>query len=100
MGRLGKIAFSCICAVAMYTGVSDISKLICINKIDSMTQQDISRALKGARREQLVQAWGEPDYHLCGLYGDIFSINQGGKCLIVCYDTDGVVNKVKVDEGK
>ena len=99
MGRFKTIAFSCMCAAALYTGVSDVSKLLCISRIQQMTQEDISRALKGIHRQQLVQAWGEPDYHLCGHYGDIYNINSQGRRLVVCYDSADVVKKVIVDQG-
>ena len=87
MKRLTEIVFSCICSAAGYAGAENIPKFIGISRIERMSEENLSRALRGARREQLVDVWGEPDYHLSGLFGDIFSFGGGRKslCRQICH---------------
>lgn len=54
-------------------------------KIAAMTDQQAAEALAGTFREELQEAWGEPDGMLSGLYGDIYN-GPDGKQIVVYYD--------------
>lgn len=51
--------------------------------------------LQGYKNTQLMEVWGEPDGYLSGMWGDIWETNNT-YYLIVYYDSDGVVEYVKV----
>ena len=51
--------------------------------------------LQGYKNTQLMEVWGEPDSCLSGMWGDIWETNNT-YYLIVYYDSNGVVEYVKV----
>ena len=51
--------------------------------------------LQGYKYTQLIEVWGEPDSSLSGMWGDIWETNNT-YCLIVYYDSNGVVEHVTV----
>lgn len=54
-------------------------------EVAAMTDQAATKALAGASREALAEAWGEPDGMLSGLYGDIYEA-PGDLHITVYYD--------------
>lgn len=52
--------------------------------------------LEGKHREDVVQAWGEPDEMLSGLYGDVWELNAG-QLLVLYYDGEGRVTDLVID---
>ena len=51
--------------------------------------------LQGYKNTQLMEVWGEPDSFLSGMWGDIWETNNSYH-IIVYYDSNGVVEYVKV----
>lgn len=56
--------------------------------IDSETPEQ----LKGYKRDQLIEIWGEPDFSFSGMFGDGWHVFDGKDSVIVYYDS-----KVKVE---
>ena len=66
-------------------GCQGTQKVPAVEKLASMDDEKISEKLSGFTREELVNAWGEPDYDLFG-DGDLFMIGEEGDSLCVYYE--------------
>ena len=60
-----------------------------------MSEAALTKALKGADRDAVLQSWGEPDGALSGMFGEIYGL-PGGAFVIVYYGPDHVVENVKL----
>ena len=54
------------------------------------------QTLKGYPREMLLEVWGEPDFSLFGMFGDIWAVEGTGE-IVVYYDTDARVCDILLD---
>lgn len=77
------------------TGCGDIAD---ISKLKGYTEEELQDALMGKDRDDIVDAWGEPDGMLSGFWGDIWSLSDDNRQIILYYNGDGNVEHVKVIE--
>ncbi len=55
------------------------------------TLPTLSGQLAGCTPDDLARAWGNPDGHLSGLWGDIWDVDtETGDYIIVYYDSEGI----------
>ncbi|MCI8813232.1 MAG: hypothetical protein HFG12_08360 [Oscillibacter sp.] len=52
-----------------------------------MGREAAEAALLGLPRQEILNAWGEPDGSLSGFFGDIYQL-ESGKCITVYYDPE------------
>ncbi len=71
------------------------SKELMVSYCQSQGVDYATEQLQGYKNTQLIEVWGEPDSSLSGMQGDIWETNNT-YCLIVYYDRNGVVERVKV----
>lgn len=55
--------------------------------LSRMAPEAAEAALLDLPRQEILNAWGEPDGGLSGLFGDIYALETGGH-IIVYYDTE------------
>lgn len=55
--------------------------------LSALGQEQAEAALLGLPRQEILNAWGEPDGMLSGLFGDIYALEDGVQ-VIVYYDTE------------
>ncbi len=68
-------------------------------EVREMTEEQAKNRLTGESRDNIIYSWGEPDGHLSGLWGDIWSLEEkSDRHIILYYDEDSVVEKIKIDE--
>lgn len=56
-------------------------------ELPDMGWEAAEAALLGLPRQDVLDAWGEPDGMLSGFFGDIYALEEGGR-VIVYYDTE------------
>ena len=71
------------------------SKELMISYYQNKGADYAAEQLQGYKNTQLMEVWGEPDGFLSGMWGDIWETNNT-YYIIVYYDSDGVVEYVKV----
>ena len=52
--------------------------------------------LKEYTQEDVINAWGNPDSMLSGLYGDIYKVNEEEVIIIYYSSYDGNINDIKL----
>lgn len=57
--------------------------------LSGMDPEAAEAALAGQTRRDILDAWGEPDGTLSGLFGDIYNVEEGVG-VIIYYDTESV----------
>lgn len=62
----------------------------------TLTEEELSKILTGKDREEIVEAWGEPDQSLFGMFGDIYGLEESDKYIILYYDESSLVETVKI----
>lgn len=68
---------------------TDVPKL---SEISNFTQVQLEEKLLGLSNEELHSLWGEPDYSLSGLWGDIwYSNDEHSQEITVYYDDTGAI---------
>lgn len=67
-------------------------------EMDGLSNEELTAALTGISRETLLSAWGDPNGHLSGFWGDIFHIPGSFTSIIVYYDEAGFVERVRSDQ--
>lgn len=63
--------------------------------LDGKDEEFVLSQFKRCTREELVQAWGNPDGMLSGLYGDTWVMTEN-ETIIVYYSDDSIVEHVKL----
>lgn len=58
-----------------------------LEDLPAMGQEAAEAALLGRAREEILNAWGQPDGGLSGLFGDIYTLENGSH-VIVYYDPE------------
>ncbi len=71
------------------------SKELMVTYCQEKGENYATEQIEGYKNTQLMEVWGEPDGHLSGFWGDIWETNSTYN-LIVYYDSDGIVEHVKV----
>ena len=56
-------------------------------ELSNMGREAAEAALLDLPRQEILNAWGEPDGMLSGFFGDIYELESGGH-IIVYYDTE------------
>lgn len=56
-------------------------------ELPDMGWEAAEAALLGLPRQDILDAWGEPDGMLSGFFGDVYALEEGGQ-VIVYYDTE------------
>ena len=70
-----------------------------LRELETLSEEDVLEALDGRPRDDIVEAWGEPDGMLSGFWGDTWHFGEGdGRIVVVYYDRDGLVENVKIGE--
>lgn len=75
------ITFSTTTAVA-----GDFRKVPPLSEVAKLSSEEATQRLYSFSKQQLLDAWGEPDGCLSGLYGDIWSDEESGMIVIVYYN--------------
>ena len=70
------------------------------DKILDKSVEELREDLIGKSRKELIEMFGEPEAVLEGVRGDIFVIHFSEKLLVVYYDEDGLVNRLKIEPRK
>lgn len=70
------------------------------DKILDKSVEELREDLIGKSRKELIEMFGEPEAVLEGVRGDIFVIHFSENLLVVYYDEDGLVNRVKIEPRK
>ena len=99
---LAIILVAALCASAWYYGYYNRksndnipSKELMVSYYQNKGADYATEQLQGYRNTQLMEVWGEPDSFLSGMWGDIWETNNT-YYIIVYYDSNGVVEHVKV----
>lgn len=71
------------------------SKELMVSYCQNQGEDYAAKQLQGYKSTQLADAWGEPDGHLSGFWGDIWETNNTYN-LIVYYDSDGIAEHITV----
>ncbi len=80
------LALLCAGALAAWYGTrSGGSGLPTPEEAAAMTAEAAAEALAEIPREELLEAWGEPDGCLSGLFGDVYKVSEE-RTVIVYYD--------------
>lgn len=76
------MTFSTTTAVA-----GDFRKVPPLSEVAKLSSEEATQRLYSFSKQQLLDAWGEPDSCLSGLYGDIWEDEESGMIVIVYYNT-------------
>ena len=64
-------------------------------EISGYTQEQLEEKLIGLSIDEIHHSWGEPDGHLSGFWGEIWSLDGGKENIIVLYyDENGMVEYI------
>lgn len=79
-------------------GTADLMELDEVSALVSekgFTGEDFKEKLSGQFHADVVRSWGEPDGHLSGFWGDIWTLGDGdSRYIILYYDEEGYVEDV------
>lgn len=79
-------------------GTTDTPEL---EEITRFTQEQLNERLVGLPQEEIHDSWGNPDGHLSGFLGEIWTLdNEDNIQIIIYYDNDGLVEHIKINKLK
>lgn len=70
------------------------------DKILEGSEMQLREDLIGKNRKDIIELFGEPEAVMEGVRGDVFVIHFSENLLVVYYDEDGLVNRVKIEPKK
>ena len=92
------LALVCVLGLCACNTKEDANKQILpLEKVNECNQEELDEKLIGISREDILDAWGEPDGYLSGFWGDTWRLdNERDEHITVYYDRDGIVEHVLV----
>ena len=94
------LALVCVLGLCACNPKEDANKQILpLEKVNEFNQKELDKKLIGISREDILDAWGEPDGQLSGFWGEIWQlVSEKSKHVIVYYDENGIVEHVMVKD--
>ena len=74
-------------------------QILPLEKVNECNQEELDEKLIGISREDILDAWGEPDGHRSGFWGEIWQFaSEKSKQVTVYYDENEIVEHVMVKD--
>lgn len=94
------LMLACVSGLSGCSGKEDIMDIAGITGLiteKGYTEADVQEELRGKSREDMIDAWGEPDGMLSGLWGELWHLSDySNKEIILYYDEDGIIEDIKI----
>ena len=102
MKKLIALVLALVCVLGLYacnTKEDANKQILPLEKVNECNQEELDENLIGISREDILDAWGEPDGHLSGFWGEIWQLaSEKSKHVTVYYDENGIVEHVMVKD--
>lgn len=98
------LIFSCMLALASCaskpdntTDIIEFSEVQGLVLLKGYTAEQIKADISGNARDTIIESWGEPNGHLSGFWGDIWTLDEeSGQYITLYYDADGHIEEVVI----
>lgn len=96
MKNITALLLSVLLILSMTACGKEDSAAVKLEDIAILSEETLETLFSGMPREDIHEAWGEPDGMLSGLWGDIYKIPDSDRQIIVYYDADGLISNIKI----